>query len=527
MNISDLIQKEVQNYDNLVLELRRISNKTADFFRRVSKDIEDAKKQEVFIKDYIVNHGMPIASPNELYSMHSFYQSGYDLEKARNYLSKELINDEMKASILSLGVSISEEFYTSIAGRTCLCLNVKAPHFLSSYFRFNHCVTSDDVDIFKTSSSITGGSLRSMFETLALFKSSFAFLMNIFINGIVDLWQEENEEENEEFNQFIFELNNIFDSIQNDDYECFKETINKIGISDFYSVYKDFSPMLKLLSLFQGLEQNKQELNENSYKKYCSMHAIPFDEEFVGSPVFCRWMINSNQFCLSCIENLPIEAKEAIESNWEEADLSWLKDAWQKWIKDEHQVLYESIQNDNKKPKTRKNTKKDHLHTSCVPKMIKCLTEGLVKGHDDPFLPKLISSKDGNDTAINQLVYLFTGETDNEVKLPYNLVWNDDYCLNGLRLLIYLLHFSGEFKDNDPLNALDDNDETSKDGISEVVKFKNTGRRPVFPIVEKAFGTGDKSVQNAKKPKGGNRDFLEQIVLFWWYCKNLDKAAKE
>ena len=89
-------------------------------------------------------------------------------------------------------------------------------------------------------------------------------------------------------------------------------------------------------------------------------------------------------------------------------------------------------------------------------------------------------------------------------------------------MLIYLLHFTGEFENNDPLNALDDN-ETSKDGISELVKFKNTGRRRIFPVVENAFtNIGRKSVQNAKKPTEGNRDFLEQIVQFWYDCKILD-----
>lgn len=81
------------------------------------------------------------------------------------------------------------------------------------------------------------------------------------------------------------------------------------------------------------------------------------------------------------------------------------------------------------------------------------------------------------------------------------------------------MHYEGEFENNDPLKALD---EGASDGISEFVKFGNTGRKSIFPIVEDAFGKGKKSVQNAPSPRGGNQESMKQIALFWFYCKNMD-----
>ena len=270
-----------------------------------------------------------------------------------------------------------------------------------------------------------------------------------------------------------------------------------------------------------------QKTDDKTVEEYFSEHELALDEELLESSKFQVLSIYYNLDFFRIIDHLSSEAKEAVESIWDDYDLSWLKDKWKIWLKDEYEILYESVRNGNKKSKNRENTKKDHLNVSCGPKIIRRLADGLVRGHDNPYLPKLVTSKISNEDAINKLVYLFTGEADNDIKHPYYLEWNSNFCLNGLKLLIYLLHYKGKFENNDPLNALDDNDVTSKDGISEVVKFKNTGRRPVFPIVEKAFGTGEKSVQNAKKPKGGNRDFLEQIVQFWFYCKNSDTASTE
>jgi len=503
------IQKNIQDYDNLVEELQRISKDMTKSLRPKISEITESENDGNSIMNYVINHGIPVASTDDLYSICSY-------KKPKDYILKNNnCDDDIRLTALVLAVVLSNEFYLSIGVPLTECLKTRKPEYI--IFNKETCMAPEDSDyIFTGQHHNKGVSLRNLFEQLKEIKTAFIFAMKA-----VDTEGEQFEMSEQEYIKF----NDIVDSILDDDYELFKKTVMKYDIQEFLEISEFFIKMSPLIHAYDFIGEEDTDTEDEILDKYFSMNGISFDG--ISPQTFCRTMFNFNSFTIKMIDNLPHKAKEAIESFWGELDISWLEDPFKKWVQEEFQIIKKSVEKGNKKPKTRKKTKKDHLHTSCVPKMIKCLTEGLVKGHDDPFLPKLISSKDGNDTAINQLVYLFTGETDNEVKLPYNLEWNDDYCLNGLRLLVYLMHFSGEFKDNDPLNALDDNDETSKDGISKVVKFKNTGRRPVFPIVEKAFGTGNKSVQNANKPKGGNRDFLEQIVLFWWYCKNLDKAATE
>jgi len=510
MSDTDHILEEIQEFESLVEKLRLISKDMSGVLRPKISEILEFEKDGCSIKSFVLDHGIPIVSSDELYFICSY-------EKPRDYIL-EKDNDDMIAIAVVLAVILSYDFYTSVGVPLTACLKTRRPDFV--IFNAETCMAPEDIEIHLTGQlSNISKSLRNTFEKL---KQSKDLLSLIQTHGSLQgQFEELSSQDYIIFNDFV-------DSVLDDDYDLFKKTANiianEIGMHEFLEGCEMFIKMSPLSQAFNFMGEEDNDSENVILDKYLSMNGISINDISRTSPVFCRSMINYNSSTITMIENLPDKAKEAIESFWEELGISWLAEPFKKWIRDEFEIIKKSVLKENKKRKTRRQTKKDHLNVSCRPKMVKKLAEGLVKGHENPYLPKLVSSKAGNEDAINKLVYLFTGETDNEAKLPYNLVWNKNYCLNGLRLLIYLLHFSGEFKDNDPLNALDDNDETSKDGISEVIKFKNTGRKRIFPIVEKAFNTGTKSIQNAKS---GNREFLEQIVLFWWYCKNSDKAATE
>lgn len=510
---TDHIQKEIQDYENLVEELRCISKDMTDVLRPQINEIIGTEKDGFSIKQYVLENGIPIASSDELYSICSY-------EKLRDYILEQDNIDEKRATVVVLAVLLSFEFYQSVGIPMTDCLATRRPELVIFYS--DTCMAPEDIECrFTDIHNNKGNSLRNIFEKLKQYKATFTLLLQS-LDPLQEPFEEMSEQDYIEFNDFA-------DSVLDEDYDLFKRTaikiVDKIGMREFVESCEKIITMSPLVEVFNLVSEGEIEPETEICDKYFSMNGISISDISCRTPTFCRTMFNYNLSAIITIDNLPPEAKKAIESFWEESDISWLKEPFKKWAQDEFQIIKKSVQKENKKPKTREKTKPDHLNVVGSTRMIRLLAEGLVQGNDAPYLPKLVSSsRGGKKDAINKLVYLFTGETDDEVKLPYNLVWNDDYCLNGLRLLIYLMHFSGEFKDNDPLNALDDNDKT---GISEVIKFKNTGRRPVFPIVEKAFCTGDKSVQNAKKPKGGNREFLEQIIKFWWYCKNSDTAATE
>lgn len=375
-------------------------------------------------------------------------------------------------------------------------------------------------------------SLRSVFDYLVQTKRIFSFILGLFYQML------------EPIKYFHFDYktyNTLYDSITEENYNQFSKLIDSWNIevtkelsilvdktfplvlyiesqatdSMLHSIRKDLTTiqieqkfetsliktLLVFLIDFVFINIMKNHIDDISRETLCSIFSIEFQAqhyEWINSEV--EEMIdffNSNLHKIQSSINEEKDDKKGIGS-------------------DEKKTIHEEPNPEFSE------LKQEHLSVPCSQRMIRKLAEGLVKGNDNPDFPNLVSSEVGDDDAINKLVFLFKGRADIVVKDPYNLQWNKNYNLNGLKLLIYLLHFTGEFENNDPLNALDDN-ETSKDGISELVKFKNTGRRRIFPVVENAFtNIGRKSVQNAKKPTEGNRDFLEQIVQFWYDCKILD-----
>ena len=503
MSITDNILTEIQDYESLVEKLRLISKDMSEVLRPKISDVLKYEKDGCSIKSFVLDHGIPKAPPDELYSICSY-------EKPRDYIM-EKGKDDMRAIAVVLAVILSHDFYLSVGVPMTACLKTRRPDLV--IFNAETCMAPEDIGIHPSDQlSNISNSLRNSFEKL---KQSKDLLLFIQTHGSLQgQFEELSGQDYIIFNDFV-------DSILDDDYDLFKKTsniiANEIGMRDFLEGCEMLIKMSPIAQAFNFMGEEDNDSENEILDKYLSMNGISINNISRTTPKFCRTMFNYNSSTITMIENLPHEAKEAIESFWGELGISWLAEPFKKWIRDEFEIIKKSVLKGNKKRKTRRQPKKDHLNVPCRPKMIKKLAEGLVYGYDDPYLPKLVSSKSGSEDAINKLVYLFTGNNDNEVKLPYHLEWNKDYRLNGLRLLIYLLHFQGEFENNDPLNALD---ETSKDGISELVKFKNTGRRRIVPVVENAFtNIGRKSVQNANS---GNRDFLEQIVQFWFYCKNSD-----
>ena len=371
-------------------------------------------------------------------------------------------------------------------------------------------------------------SLRSVFDYLVQTKRIFSFILGLFYQML------------EPIKYFHFDYktyNTLYDSITEENYNQFSKLIDSWNIE----VTKELSILVdKTFPLVLYIESQATDSMLHSIRK--DLTTIQIEQKFETSLISTLLVFLVDYVFIKIMKNhiddigretlcsfFPIEL-QAQHYEWINSEVEEMIDFFnsnlhkiQSNIDDIKRTSCDEKKTNQEEPNPKfSGLKQDHLSVPCSQRMIRKLAEGLVKGHDNPDFPNLVSSEIGDDDAINKLTFLFKGKADIVVKDPYNLQWNKNYNLNGLKLLIYLLHFTGEFENNDPLNALDDN-ETSKDGISELVKFKNTGRRRIFPVVENAFtNIGRKSVQNAKKPTEGNRDFLEQIVQFWYDCKILD-----
>ena len=378
-------------------------------------------------------------------------------------------------------------------------------------------------------------SLRTVFDRLVQTKRIFGFILDYFYQMLEPI---------KHFHLDYKTYNTLYDSITEEDYNQFSKLIDSWDIE----VIKELSILVdRIFPLVLYIESQATDSMLLSIRK--GLTTIHLEQKFESSListllvflvdyVFINIMKNhindigretlcslfSIEFQAQHYEWINCEVEEIIDffsSNLHEiqSNINKEKDDEKRTGSNEKKPNQEELD-----PETPEDSKQEHLSVPYSQGVIRKLAEGLVKGHDALDFPNLVSSEIGDDDAINKLVFLFKGKADILVKDPYNLQWNKNYNLNGLKLLIYLLHFTGEFKNNDPLNALDDS-EKSRDGISELVKFKNTGRKRIFPIVEKAFNRGKKSIQNAPRPKSGNRFFLEQIVQFWFYCKNSDTSS--
>lgn len=495
MSIPDNILDEVKGYDSLVNELSRISHESLEEFMHL-KEIQDMLENEsgITLKELMIN-SEPLVMPfNEL-----FEYSNTPIEKADNYSTDEVIKI-VKINLL-LGFS--------------LIFNSTITTPMVSYLYENNLIhllaVQDFTDIDEsflrqlTPSRKTVDHLRGTFEKLMHIKEQFLLILHA---GITML-----EDDNEAKEEYIF-YNECYEAIEDNNYEQFKKAVFGIGIDTFKDIIAKLSPFFPILNIIK-MDLKTIRSNPDVVNKYLSSNYINLPK-FDSSDAM-RMAIYTNSYALSIINNLQHEAKEAIDYCWAACEILWFKDIFEKWTKEECHLITKVRQKETQDPKP------DHLNVPFSRRMVKRLAEGLVKGSNNPFLPCLVSSKDGDDDAINKLVYLFTGRADVPIKhpiiKPHNLVWEKHYTRNNLKLLIYLMHYEGEFENNDPLKALD---EEAGDGIAEFVKFGNTGRTPFFPIVEKAFGKGEKNFQNADKPKKGNQESMKQIALFWFYCKNMD-----
>ncbi len=381
-------------------------------------------------------------------------------------------------------------------------------------------------------------SLRKVFDCLVRIKRCFIFLLDLFCRIL------------EPINHFHIDFktyNTLYESVTGDNYEQFTNLIDNWDIE----VTKELSLLVdKVFPLALYIESQATDSMLNSIRD--DLTTVLLEQKFESSLIRTLLIFLTDFIFINIMKNHVNDiAKETLCSlfsiEFQAQHYEWINSEVEEVIdyfkKNLHEIEFNDTVNNGEKSdvsetcsnetklnqegtnlETPQDSKQEHLSVPYSQGVIRKLAEGLVKGHDALDFPNLVSSEIGDDDAINKLVFLFKGKADIMVKEPYNLQWNKNYNLNGLKLLIYLLHFTGEFENNDPLNALDDNVK-SKDGISELVKFKNTGRKRIFPIVEEAFNKGKKSIQNAPRPKRGNRFFLEQIVQFWFYCKNSDKAT--
>lgn len=166
---------------------------------------------------------------------------------------------------------------------------------------------------------------------------------------------------------------------------------------------------------------------------------------------------------------------------------------------------------------------KRHLSVGHGVDTIKKLAKYLVNGFTNKrgSLPALVSSTDGN--AINQLIFLFTGNRDYSFDGPYNLTWNAEQVY--LKLLIKLVHNLNELATGS--HAVD---EGRADYISnKYIKCRLKGG--VWPKVAEAFENikSEASIRNADYKKNYkdtkaliNKKRLNDMKLIadlWLKCK--------
>lgn len=522
MSNSNTIQKEIQDFENLMEELKLISKYMTESLGPRISEITGSENDGNSIKNYVINHGIPVASTDELYTICSY-------EKPKDYILEKQNIDDIRVTVVVIAVVLSYEFYISIGVPLTECLKKWKPELM--VINLESCMTQEDTGIFmgKPNNSL---SLRNTFEKLKKNKDTIRILLQS-----VDLQQVQFEEVHDQDYIEFDELNDIVDSLFEDDYVLFKNTANKIinrmGVCSFLEICEPYtSPISQVLSIIGG---ENTDYEDDILDKFLSMNGISLDDISPQTPAFCRMMFNYNLITLKMIDNLPHKAKDALESFWSELDITWLEEPFKKWLQEEFQIIKKSVKKESKNQTDKgkldltEEKPKRHLSVGHDVEAIKKLATKLVDGYTNKrgSIPPLVSSNDEKNITINKLIFLFTGNKDYSFDGPYNLTWNAEQVY--LKLLIKLLHNLNVLATGS--HAVDKN---RADYISEeYIKCSLTGG--IWPKVAEAFeniksgatirnANYKKNYKDTEAPINKKRmNDMKVIADLWLKCKdNID-----
>lgn len=512
MNIPDDIINEINSYEDLVKELSRISHESINEFIRVKEFHNIIERGDIVFKDRFINPSSFALPYEKLYD--------YNTTELSFIQALKLTDDDLVMRILiNVLLGFSQAIVSAISLPMILYMLENNLYHLLFVPKFNYYDESFITSLFP--SRYISTNLRGEFEKLVYIKEKSLSILRAYINvvGMEDDMEDVMEEQ-------LYFLNELYESIEDNNYEQFKEVVYSNGV-DVFRFYMQFFNLIYINSRMLEIDSNILDSNPDIVDHFLSSNYIT-DPEF-NTSFAIRFAIYLNCYVFSVIKNLPPGAKEAIEYFWEASDFLWFKDFFVKWTEEECSLFTNDTKQDSKRddnPKRTEKSPKRNLHLGHDVEAIKKLATYLVKGFTNKrgSLPTLVSSNDEKNITINKLIFLFTGNKDYSFEGPYNLTWNAE--LVYLKLLIKLLHNLNELATSS--HAVDDK---RIDYISdEYIKCRLTGG--VWPKVAEAFENikSEASVRNADYKKNYKdteapinqkrlRD-MKVIADLWLKCKN-------
>ena len=267
----------------------------------------------------------------------------------------------------------------------------------------------------------------------------------------------------------------------------------------------------------------------NKYSAYVSsvLDGENSNSNIIDWPYYINWIVNGTEAIIDFFNNDWIDQyitrseEKRIENERQSKEEPLVDDSNLASLMSDNQDPNKL--NDQIPPEPEEKPKR-HLSVGHSEETIKQLATYLVKGFTNKrgSLPALVSSTDGN--AINQLIFLFTGNRDYSFDGPYNLTWNAERVY--LKLLVKLVHNLNELATSS--HAVD---EGRADYISKkYIKCHLKGG--VWPKVAEAFENikSEASIRNADYKKNykdteapTNKKRLRDMKLIadlWLKCKD-------
>ena len=343
------------------------------------------------------------------------------------------------------------------------------------------------------------------------------------------------KKKNKEFDIDLKTYNQLIESIQNNDFELFKNITYECDERLLIAISRVVNNYYNLFIVTEAvITEEMESLDLNVIKKFLSKVATLSDE--TGPETFCRFLGAVYFYEYYFMNSLDSDISNAIDHLWEVVGLKDFIKHLSEWCTLQAQELLDNLEeqpnpfidllkdlkeskgneddenSENRDEKNDKTPPKSHISVKHDIRIIEKLADYLVNGYDGTsgHLINLVSSGDGNEKI--KLVYLLTGNPKYYFDGPYKLKWNGDGTY--LKLLIQLLRNTSKLET--PEQAIDSN---QTDYISR--KNIKTGFKGVWDKVGEAFERSGDSLKgavfadekNKKKKKQDETKTPEEIEL--------------
>ena len=319
------------------------------------------------------------------------------------------------------------------------------------------------------------------------------------------------KKKNKEFDIDLKTYNQLIESIQNNDFELFKNITYECDERLLIAISRVVNNYYNLFIVTEAvITEEMESLDLNVIKKFLSKVATLSDE--TGPETFCRFLGAVYFYEYYFMNSLDSDISNAIDHLWEVVGLKDFIKHLSEWCTLQAQELLDNLEeqpnpfidllkdlkeskgneddenSENRDEKNDKTPPKSHISVKHDIRIIEKLADYLVNGYDGTsgHLINLVSSGDGNEKI--KLVYLLTGNPKYYFDGPYKLKWNGDGTY--LKLLIQLLHNTSKLET--PEQAIDSN---QTDYISR--KNIKTGFKGVWDKVGEAFERSGDSLKGA------------------------------